>query len=119
MGVETGNSSFDQFVENEVAQVVLRHPAEVQREQSFLHDQGHEDVEGQLFVFEEAEQAGCNVVHSLTVADFREHEGYSLEHVEKLFGLLLGERGICLGVLRALQVDQNLVLEPLVQGFFL
>ena len=79
----------DQLVQDEIPEMVLWHTIVKEWNELFVHDQGHENVEGELLIFKVAEEASCHVVHALAVADFRQDVGYGLEDLEELLRLLL------------------------------
>jgi len=116
MGVEARHLLPNQLIENVVAHVVLRHVAVPQGQESLVHDQGHENIKSELFVLEVAQEARCDVVHALAVSDFRQHESDRLQHVKQLLRLLFRKKTIIEGILGALEVNKDLMLQLLVEG---
>ena len=119
MGVEAPIILPDQLIEDKVAQVILGHAIVEERQESFVDNQGHKNVEGEPLVIKIAQEARSHVVHPLAVANLRQNESHCLQDVEELLRLLLGKEGVGQGILGALQVEEYLMLQLAIQGALL
>ena len=82
MSVQSWHFPPNQLIQDEVAQVILRHITEPERYEALVYDEGHENIKGKFLVLEVAQQTRSHVIHPLAVADLRQYKSDGLQHIK-------------------------------------